>query len=58
MPGILKTEKQGRGYVITIEKNAEEILQKLLSYQPADLHVYDRTLEEVFEEYAGRGACD
>jgi ABC-2 type transport system ATP-binding protein len=58
MPGILKTEKQGRGYVITIENNAEEVLQKLQSYQPADLHVYDRTLEEIFEEYAGRDACD
>lgn len=58
MPGILKTEKRGRGYVITIERNAEEILYKMQSYQPADLNVFDQSLEEIFEEYAGRDTRD
>jgi len=58
VPGILKTEKQGRGFVIKVENNLGEILQKLQGNNPADMHVYDQTLEEIFEEYAGRGTND
>lgn len=58
MPGIVKTVKQGRGFMLFIEDNLSDILHRLQQFNPADMQVYDQTLEDVFENYAGRSGHD
>jgi len=52
-PGIVSVEREGRGYLVTVESNLEEIMAAFQGASVFALDLLDMSLEEVLVHYAG-----
>jgi hypothetical protein len=54
MPGIVQVNQQGKGYIISVNNNANKIIQAIGELSPLSMDIINESLEDIFEEYVGR----
>ena len=52
-PGIIAVEREGHGYLLTVEDNLDEVMAKLRSAATFALDLLDMSLEETLVHYVG-----
>lgn len=54
MPGIIDISNQGKGYIISVNKNADNIINSIEKLSPISMEVINVSLEDIFMDYIGR----